>query len=65
MKKKSKVRYPEADSLSMEAIRLEQRRVRRELAAFRKDLQELKTFYPLMENIIETSIKIIRSRKIG
>ena len=63
--KKKNVRYPEADSLSMEAMRLEQRRVRRELAAFRKELQEFKTFYPLMENIIETSIKIIRNRKIG
>ena len=63
--KKKNVRYPEAESLSMEAMRLEQRRVRRELAAFRKELQEFKTVYPLIENIIETSIKIIRTRKIG
>ena len=63
--KKKNVRYPEAESLSMEAMRLEQRRLRREVSMLRKDLQELKTFYPLMENIIETSIKIIRSRKIG
>ena len=63
--KKKNARYPEADSLSIEAMRLEQRRVRRELAALRKDLQELKTVYPLIENIIETSIKIIRTRKIG
>ena len=63
--KKKNVRYPEADSLSMEAMRLEQRRLRREVSMLRKDLQEFKTFYPLMENIIETSIKIIRNRKIG
>ncbi|OGV32846.1 MAG: hypothetical protein A2020_08025 [Lentisphaerae bacterium GWF2_45_14] len=62
---KKKVRYPEAESLSIDAMRLEQRRVRRELAVFRKELQELKTVYPLIENIIETSIKIIRTRKIG
>ncbi|OGV39886.1 MAG: hypothetical protein A2020_15820 [Lentisphaerae bacterium GWF2_45_14] len=62
---KKKVRYPEAESLSMESMRLEQRRVRKELAAFRKDLQEFKTIYPLMENIIETSVRITRTRKIG
>ena len=63
--KKKNVRYSEADLLSMEAMRLEQRRVRRELSLLRKELQDFKTFYPLIENIIETSIKIIRSRKIG
>ena len=62
---KKKTRYPEADSLSMEAMRLEQRRLRREVSVLRKDLQEFKTVYPLIENIIEASIKIIRTRKIG
>ena len=63
--KKKNVRYPEGESLSMEAMRLEQRRLKRELAAFRKELQELKTVYPLIENIIETSVRITRTRKIG
>ena len=63
--KKKNVRYSEADLLSMEAMRLEQRRVRRELSLLRKELQDFKTFYPLIENIIETSINIIRNRKIG
>jgi len=62
---KKNVRYPEGESLSMEAMRLEQRRLKRELAAFRKELQELKTVYPLIENIIETSVRITRTRKIG
>ena len=63
--KKKNVRYPEADSLSMEAMRLEQRRLRREVSTLRKDLQEFKTIYPLIENIIETSVRITRTRKIG
>ena len=62
---KKKTVYPEAESLSMDAMKLELRRFRRELSLFRKELQEVKAFHPLMENIIEASIKIIRSRKIG
>lgn len=62
---KKKVVYPEAESLSLDTMRLELRKVRRELSAFRKELQDIKAFYPLMENIVEASVKIIRSRKIG
>ena len=62
---KKKVRYPEAESISLDVMKLELRKFRRELSTVRKELQEIKTFYPLMENIVEASIKIIRSRKIG
>ena len=62
---KKKVRYPEAESLSMEAMRLELETVKKKLSEFQYELERMSTVYPLIENIIETSIKIIRTRKIG
>ena len=62
---KKKVVYPEAESLSIDAMKLELKKVKREIAAFRKELQDIKTTYPLIENIIETSVRITRSRRIG
>jgi len=62
---KKKAVYPEAESLSMDAMKLELRKFRKELSAVKKELQNVKAFHPLMENIIETSIKIIRNRRIG
>jgi len=63
--KKKNVRYPEADSLSMEAMRLELETVKKKLSELQYELERMATVYPLIENIIETSIKIIRTRKIG
>ena len=63
--KKKNVRYPEADSLSMEAMRLELETVKKKLSELQYELERMATVYPLIENIIETSIKIIRNRKIG
>ena len=62
---KKKVVYPEAESISLDSMRLELRKVRRELSLFRKELQEIKAFHPLMENIVEASVKILRNKKIG
>jgi len=62
---KKKVVYPEAESLSLDALKLELKKVRRELALFKKELQDFKTVFPLLENIIETSVRITRKRKIG
>ena len=63
--KKKNVRYPEADSLSMEAMKLELETVKKKLSELQYELERMVTVYPLIENIIETSIKIIRTRKIG
>ncbi len=62
---KKKVVYPEAESLSLDAVKLELKKVRRELSLFKKELQDFKVIYPLLENIIETSVRITRKRKIG
>lgn len=62
---KKKVRYPEAESFSLDAMKLELRKFRKELSTVRKELQDVKAFHPLMENIIEASVKIIRNRKIS
>ena len=62
---KKKARYPEAESLSMEAMRLELETVKKKLSELQYELERMAVVYPLIENIIETSIKIIRSRKIG
>ena len=63
--KKKNVKYPEAESLSMEAMRLELETVKKKLSELQYELERMATVYPLIENIIETSIKIIRTRKIG
>ena len=62
---RKKVRYPEAESLSLDVMKVELRKFRRELSTVRKELQEIKVIYPLIENIIETSVRITRKRKIG
>jgi len=62
---KKKVVYPEVESISVETMRLELKKVRRDLSLFRKEIQDFKTVYPLLENIIETSVRITRKRKIG
>ena len=63
--KKKNFRYPEAESLSMDAMKLELETVKKKLSELQYELERMATVYPLIENIIETSIKIIRNRKIG
>ena len=63
--KKKNARYPEAESLSMDAMKCELETVKKKLSELQYELERMATVYPLIENIIETSIKIIRSRKIG
>lgn len=62
---KKNVVYPEAESISLDSMKVELRKVRKELSKMHKEVQELKAFQPLIENVVETSVKIIRNKKIG
>jgi len=71
--KGKKKRYPQREEksctvkeiLNIEKMKLEHEEFRRELSEFRKELDYIQTLTPLIEKIIEASVKIIRNRPIG
>jgi len=61
MEKKKEVRYPEASSLSVDTLKIEVEMLKQELFIMRGEIKRFQnTVYPLVENVIETSIKIAR-----
>ena len=61
MGKRKEVRYPEASSLSVDTLKIEVEMLKQELFIMRGEIKRFQnTVYPLVENVIETSIKIAR-----
>lgn len=59
--KKKEVRYPEAESISLETMKIELTSLKQEFFIMRGEIKRFQnTVYPLVENIVETSIKIAR-----
>ena len=60
---KKEVRYPEADVISMERMKIEIESLKQELFIVRGEVERFQnTVYPLIENIVETSIKIAKGK---
>ena len=58
---KKKVVYPEAGNISMETMKIELESLKQEFFIMSGEIKRFQnTVYPLVENIVETSIKIAR-----
>ena len=63
---KKEVRYPEADVISMERMKIEIESLKQELFIVRGEVERFQnTVYPLIENIVETSIKIAKGKSFA
>ena len=60
---KKEVKYPKADVISMERMKIEIEMLKQELFIVRGEVDRFQnTVYPLIENIIETSIRIAKGK---
>ena len=53
------------DIVEMDCLRAEQEAFKKRFAEVQEKLDRFETVYPLLEKIIETSVKIIRNKPIG
>ena len=66
MEKKKEVRYPEARSISVDTLKIEVEMLKQELFIMRREIKRFQnTAYPLVESVIETSIKIARGLNLS
>ena len=63
---KKEIRYPEASSVSVDTLKIEIEMLKQEIFIMRGEIKRFQnTAYPLVESVIETSIKIARGLNLS